>query len=126
MMHPEEVPPWDERHLRRSGPSLLTVVMVSAVVAVAVTLALNFVLVPGGVGWRKLEHEGEVTVHGNNIPVTVTYPSSFSKPPSLTIEVPPQESWFYQMQEQTESHFVIVNTTVDRATGTPRALHIKW
>jgi hypothetical protein len=111
---------------RRSRPSTLRVIVVAAVVSILVTVVLNFVLVPAGMGWRKLEHEGTVTVHGVNAPLKVHYPSSFARPPSLSIEPVGNDDWFWQLDEQTESYFVITNRTVKRATGQPVHLHIKW
>src|SRR5688500_6204317 len=110
----------------RAGPSMLRVVLVSELVSAAVTVAIHVLFVPAGLGWRKLEHEGTVSVHGNNRPLTVHYPSRFTRPPSLTVEVAGPGSWFYRVDEQTESHFVITNTTVDKRDGTPVVLQVKW
>jgi hypothetical protein len=110
----------------RLGMVIFLSMLVSVLASVLVTIGLNMLLVPGGVGWRKLQHEGTVTVHGVNNPLKVHYPSPFSKPPSLHIEPTQQGEWFYQINEQTESYFVIVNTTVDANTGGARHLSIKW
>jgi hypothetical protein len=106
--------------------STLRVVVVAAVVSILVTLVLNFVLVPAGMGWRKLEHEATVTVHGINAPLKVTYPSAFARPPSLSFDPVGSGTWYYTLNEQTESYFVITNTTVDARTREPRHLTIKW
>jgi hypothetical protein len=122
-------PPWAERApvrpVRPRAP-VLPAVLASVLTSALVTVGLHFVLVPGGVGWRKLEHEGTVTVHGNNAPLKVEYPSSFARPPSLDIEALGNDVWFYRIAEQTNTHFVIVNTTVNARTQTPVALRIKW
>ena len=61
-------PTFDDRNRRyptaRSGPSWWAVALISAIVSGLVAVGLNVVLVPAGVGWRNLEHEGSVTVHG--------------------------------------------------------------
>lgn len=121
-------PVWegDRPSPRRSRPSTLRVVVVAAVVSALVTAALNFLLVPAGLGWRKLEHEGTVTVHGVNVPLKVEYPSGFARPPSLSFEPVGSGNWFYTLNEQTATHFVITNTTVDAATREPRHLTIEW
>jgi hypothetical protein len=102
------------------------VIVVAVVVSAVVTVALNFVLVPGGMGWRKLEHAGTVTVHGINVPLKVHYPSAFANPPSLSFEPVGSGDWFYHLDEQTESYFVITNRTVDARTREPRHLTVKW
>lgn len=100
--------------------------LVALFVSAAVTLGLNFVLVPSGVGWRKLVHEGETTVHGLNIPQKIHFPSTFTKPPSLLIEPTKQGDWFWRIEELTESYFVIANTTVNAQSKEPVHLQIKW
>ncbi len=126
--HSATEPVWegDRPSPRRGHPSTLRVVVVAAVVSALVTAALNFLLVPAGTGWRKLQHEGTVTVHGVNSPLKVYYPSAFGKPPSLSFEPAGTGNWFYRLEEQTESYFVITNTTVDARTREPQHLTIKW
>jgi hypothetical protein len=125
---PERDPYWEETRPAPPRPRSRTglVVIVAVVVSALTTLALNFVLVPGGVGWRKLEHEGTVSVNGINAPLTVQYPSKFAGPPSLTIEPVGNDVWFYSVTERTENYFIITNTTVNKHTGEPVHLTIKW
>jgi hypothetical protein len=120
----EEKP--EPRRPARPRSRLWPVILVAAVVSAVVTVGLNLLLVPSGVGWRKLEHEGQAVVHGVNQPLKIHYPSSFSKPPSLFIEPVQNGNWFYRIAEQTESYFVIVNTTVDAHTEEPKHLGIRW
>ena len=69
------------------------------------------------------EYERTVTVLGVDQSQTILYPSSFSKPPNLFIEPTlPAKLAFYPVGEQTDAHFVIVNTTVNAGTGVPRQL----
>src|SRR5215212_3659835 len=83
---------------RPSRTPWVRIAVLSAVVSGLVSAALNVLLVPSGVGWRKLEHEGTVLVHGVNIPQKVHYPSPFSKPPSLQIEPVQSGSWFWRVE----------------------------
>lgn len=125
---PDIEPVWEGDHPppKRGRLSTVRVMVVAAVVSALVTLVLNVLLVPAGMGWRKLEHEGTVTVHGVKVPLKVHYPSAFAKPPSLSFEPVGSGSWFYQIEEQTESYFVITNTTVNAQTREPMHLTIKW
>lgn len=109
----------------RRAPSLRVTVLVAALVSAAVTLGLQFVLVPGGVGWRRLAHEGTVTVPGGK-PFTVRYPSAFARPPSLVLEALGNDAWFYGIDEQTEDHFTVTNTTVRKDSGVPVMMTLRW
>ena len=44
----------------------------------------------------------------------------------LLIEPLQGGSWFYRIEAQTESYFVIVNTTVDARTREPKHLMVRW
>lgn len=123
---PDDDYPADRPARRPSGcGQLLLAALVGAVVSAVITVALNYILVPGGVGWRKMTQEGTVTVPGGQ-PWTVWYPSTFTKAPSLSLEAQGNDVWFYQINEATSDHFTITNTTVQKGTGTPVLLTLKW
>lgn len=110
---------------RRSGPGVVLNALVAGVVAAVVTVALHFVVVPRGIGWRHLTHEGTVTVPGGQ-PFTVRYPSSFAHPPSLSLEAVGNDFWFYRIDEQTADHFTVTNTTVRKDSGIPVMMTLRW
>jgi hypothetical protein len=109
---------------RLLGPVFLSA-LVSLLVSGGVVLAMQFLFVPSGAGWRRLVHEGAVSVPGNQ-PFKVHYPSSFARPPSLLLDAQGAGDWYYRIDEQTEDHFVITNTTVNSRTNTPVILQLKW
>jgi hypothetical protein len=121
------VPRVERAAVPRRSPlgTVLVAGLVALAVSAVVTVGLQFVLVPSGVGWRRLVHEGTVTVPGGK-PFTVHYPSSFARPPSLSLEPVGNDQWFYSIDEQTADHFTVTNTTVRRDSGTPVMLTLRW
>ena len=104
---------------------LLSAALVSTVVTALVTVALNWLLVPSGVGWKRLEYEGTVTVPFNQR-FKVDYPGNFATKPSLHLEPVGPDVWFYSLDETTNSHFTVTNTTVDGRTGQGKYLTLRW